>query len=322
MLNERAVIDELVTSLGDQLRDGGAADSGDEVLVVDGVSKDGTWKRLTELAETRPWLSLCQSPGGVSAQRNQAVVWAKNEWIAYVDAGCAPKPGWLEAFREAAAAQRYGLLTGFWEVEHDGRAWQHASALATYPEVGEVKQTDLLSKMYEQVFGLQHRADLPNGRSMAATKAAWQDAGGWPEDMVTAEDVTFGWHIVESGHRAVLVSDAVVAWEQRDSLRATWRMFYRYGQGDGQSGNPLLMARLSARAAAYGLGPVLFARGGLGRWIVVGGLAAYLSVPLRRARRDRVSPAVVAMIPLMMGMKDLGKAAGAFRGLAKARFGK
>jgi hypothetical protein len=128
-----------------------------------------------------------------------------------------------------------------------------------------------------------------------------------------------------------MVADAEVVWAQRPSLAATARMYFRYGEGSGHSRDPRLLGRDLARLAAYGLAPVLLARGGrLGRLGVAAGAAGYLSLPAARVLRwsraipepDRrwSEPALaVALLPAAAGLRDLAKVAGALRGLHRGR---
>jgi hypothetical protein len=155
---------------------------------------------------------------------------------------------------------------------------------------------------------------------VAFTKDGWRKAGGFPEDLATAEDVTFGQSIVAAGGRAVLAADAMVTWGQRPGLRATARMYRNYGVGDGLSRHPLLVGRNLARMAAYVVGPVLWWRGRRGgRTLVAAGAAVYLSVPAMRARRRRAGLQTWLLLPVALAVKDLTKAWGCICGLVGRR---
>jgi hypothetical protein len=142
--------------------------------------------------------------------------------------------------------------------------------------------------------------------------------------------VLFGRAVVATGAPALMVADAEVVWAQRPSLAATARMYFRYGEGSGHSRDPRLLGRDLARLAAYGLAPVLLARGGrLGRLGVAAGAAGYLSLPVSRVlRRSRPASGrhrrpeaalAVALLPVAAALRDLAKVAGALRGLHRGR---
>lgn len=314
LLNEMDTIDELLAHLLPQLRrDDRMGD--DELILVDNGSTDGTWEHIRRIGRTNDQLRACQVKGGVSRARNAAVALSRHDWLAFTDAGCRPQPDWLQAFRVAASTGNFDLLTGLTKVAADHRIWQRAAALATYPLVSETARPDAMVRIYRSVFGMDVHPFAPGGRCLAVNRRTFDAVGGFPEDMTTAEDVEFGLRIRDAGGRASIVLDAVVEWDQRESLPATWRMYRRYGEGDGRSGRPMLIGRSLARAAAYGIGPLLLVRGGAGRWAVLVGGGLYVSLPIRRALTAAAPARVVATMPLMMAVKDFGKAVGCARGV-------
>jgi hypothetical protein len=96
-------------------------------------------------------------------------------------------------------------------------------------------------------------------------------------------------------------------------------MYVAYGEGSGRSRNPRLLGRDLARLAAYGLVPVLLARGGrAGRLAVAAGAAGYLSLPAARVLRHPGGRVVaLGLLPVVTAVRDLAKVAGALRGLRR-----
>ena len=67
----------------------------DEIVVVDGGSKDGTLQELEDRQQDLPPVRVFVAPGAnIAAGRNIAVREARYDWIACTDAGCRPIPGW------------------------------------------------------------------------------------------------------------------------------------------------------------------------------------------------------------------------------------
>ncbi|MFE6097591.1 glycosyltransferase [Streptomyces massasporeus] len=308
--NEAGVIDQLLQLLVPQL-----TVDGDEIIVVDGGSTDDTTRRVETWASRDPRVRLLHAPGtGISAGRNAGIRTARNSLIACTDAGCYPASDWLARLRAAAAeAESASLLTGVYRVSGRGPV-AHALALVGYPDPEEARHPGPWTRLYCRYLGREFDATLPTGRSVAFTRAAWEDAGGFPEHLRTAEDVLFGRAVVAAGHRAALVTSAEVGWEQRPTLRQTAAMYFHYGEGSGWSAHPLLLGRDTARAVAYTAALAAVLRGSTARRVTAAAFIGYLSLPLTRAVRERRWAALPA-VPLVAVVRDLSKAAGAAHGL-------
>ncbi|MGH3827805.1 MAG: hypothetical protein ACRDQX_11625, partial [Pseudonocardiaceae bacterium] len=192
---------------------------------------------------------------------------------------------------------------------------QHAQALACYPQPDEVRRPSLLVRVYTWLFGTGYDPRFAVGRCMAFTRQGWASAGGFPEDLATGEDVSFGLAVAPHG-QCVASTDAVVGWAQRDGVAATWRMYRGYGQASTQGGHPTLLVRDAVRGLAYLLAPALLLRH-RAPWLVGAGASAYLALPLIRALRARASASTVALLPVALAVKDLGKLAGAAQGVLR-----
>ena len=313
--NEVGSLDAWLTTLVAQL----GAD--DEVVVVDGGSSDGTVELLRARAAAEPRVRLVETPGaGISEGRNIGVRAARHDWIACTDAGCDPDPGWLQALRLAAAEGGTDLVTGVYRAGPvDGPPWMLALAAVSYPVPAELRQTTLLDRAYGRLLGRMYDAGLPTGRSVAFRRSAWAAAGGYPEELATAEDVVFGKRVVAAGAHAELAVDAAVTWDQRPTLAGNLTMFRGYGRGDGLSGDRQLVARNLARAASYTVAPALWVLAPRTRPLLALGGAAYLSVPLRRGLTGRRRLPTTALVPFMAAARDIAKAVGCLEGLARRR---
>lgn len=314
VFNEGPGIDELVGDVVAQLR------SSDEFVVVDGGSSDDTIERLEKWSANDPRVRYFVVPGaGISAGRNEAVRRSTHDWIAGTDAGCTPEPGWLDGLRRGATHPGVGLVTGLYEATADpGNAWEVALAAIAYPQPADARRSNPWQAAYGKLFGGRYDAGSPTGRCLAFTKEAWSAAGGFPEDLATAEDVLFGKRAIAAGTKAVLTRDAVVRWRQRETLRANLRMFFNYGKGGGQSGDRTLIARDAVRLAAYGSGAALLTSR-RGRLLGLAGAGVYYSVPLSRTLTGPRPVAASSLVPVIAALRDLSKASGTVSGLAQRR---
>ncbi|GAA3243222.1 hypothetical protein GCM10017691_47890 [Pseudonocardia petroleophila] len=306
ILDEGPALAVLVDTLLGQLSDG------DEIVVVDGGSTDGSLDALPR----HPALRVETVPGaGISAGRNHGIRSARHDVLVCTDAGCTPAPGFVDGFRRAFAGPRPpALVSGVYEVLAR-TPLERAQSLACYPQPGEVRRPDLLVRLYTRVFGTGFDPRFAVGRCVAFTRAAWERAGGFPEHLATGEDVGFGLAVARDGE-CLTTTDAVVGWTQRDGLAATWRMYRGYGRASTDGGDRRLLVRDGARGLAYLVAPALLASPA-GRRLVAAGGAAYLSLPVVRAVRAGAGPAAVALLPVALATKDLGKVAGALQGLAR-----
>lgn len=312
--NELLAVDDIVAAVETQLR------PDDELVLVDDGSTDGTPERL-EAARARGHVTILMTTNaGAAAARNRGVHAARHDVIACTDAGCEPTPGWLDSLRASfTEVPAPALVNGVYRVRTD--TWfQRAAEVACYPDVSEARRSGIVTRIYGRFLGRRFEAHTPNGRSLAFSRAAWHAVGGFPEDLRTAEDVRFGTQVIEAGLPALLSADAEVAWTQRPTLRATARMYYRYGLGDAAAGDTRMIVRNLVRAAGYVCAPALVVFGGwAGTAAVALGAAVYLWLPIARVRRRRLSPAIVAAIPIALAVKDGAKAVGCIHGLIGAR---
>ncbi len=295
----------------------------DELVVVDGGSRDGTASVVARAAEVDPRVRLVVEPGaGISRGRNVGIGLARHEAVACTDAGCVPDPGWLAAFRRAFDRHpEVGLWTGTYRVAAD-KPWELALAAVGYPSVDELARPTPLVRAYGRCLGRRFDASMPTGRSVAFRRDAWRASGGYPEHLATGEDVLFGRHVVAAGHAAGLVREAEVVWAQRPTLLRNLTMLRRYGEGSGYSLDSRLMGRDLARVVAYAGGAALAARGRPAvRALLAAGGTTYLSLPVVRALRGPRPLATLALVPPIAAARDLAKAYGALSATARRRRG-
>lgn len=305
VLDEEATITPLLEAIETQLGED------DELIVVDAGSLDDTLAIVGHHALLDPRIRLLHLDGaGISEGRNHGIAAARHDLIACTDAGCHPHPGWLSALRAAAADQPHtALFTGLYNVP--GRSpWQRAWSVTGYPVGDELRHPTPLTRGYGRAFGRAFDATMPTGRSVAFRRFAWREVGGFPEHLATGEDVTFGRAIARQ-HEAVLVADAEVTWFQRETLRDSLRMYFRYGEGSANSLDARLLFRDGLRLVGYLGGAAALWHGGVARPVALVAAAVYLSLPVRRALSQRQAALVVPLVPVVTVLRDGAKVAGA-----------
>jgi glycosyltransferase involved in cell wall biosynthesis len=311
MRDEEAVIDTLVPAVLSQLREQ------DEYVIVDDGSRDTTPTKLDEWSTQDPRLRVITiPPSGRSQGRNAGFAAARHARVAVTDAGCLPRPGWLDALRQAfGEPDPPDLVVGVYHVV-TRTPFEQAASAANYPDAEEARRRTPLVRIYTRLLGRAFDPTALDGRSFGVTREAWQAAGGFPEHLRTAEDYAFGQAVLATGRRSVLAVEAAVDWFPRPDLRTTARMYYGYGRGDGEQRAPRLVARNLVRIVSTGSALLLLRRGGSGgRGAVLAGAVAALSLPVARSYRYGHPVSAWVRLPLVIAVKDAAKAAGCLAGL-------
>jgi glycosyltransferase involved in cell wall biosynthesis len=192
----------------------------DEVIIVDGVSNDGTLGVLEGYAE-RGLIRLISQPCNIAEGRNLGIAAARNECVAVTDAGCRVDHHWLEAIARAfASADAPDVVSGNFSFDVH-TPFEQDVIYATY--LGEREESPV-ARYY------------PSSRSIAFRKAAWTAAGGYPEWLYAAEDTLFNIRLRQLGFRFAFCREAIVRWRPRENWRQVGRQRYNYGRGNGRVG--------------------------------------------------------------------------------------
>ena len=274
VLNEGESVRRLMDSLKAQTR------QPDEVIIVDGGSRDNTVAVLNEYRRYLPLKVLVEPGANISRGRNVAVAAAAGDLFACADAGVWLERAWLECllspFELPSAAQaprpadsvRPQAVAGFF-VPDVTTPFEIAMGATVLPTLAEVNPATF----------------LPSSRSVAFTRAAWQAAGGYPEWIDYCEDLIFDLRVRATCGPFGWAPRALAHFRPRGTLRAFFKQYYRYARGDGKA--DLWRKRHAIRYLTYLVGlPALLAlsvwRGPLWLLALAGGFAAYCRTPYRR----------------------------------------
>ncbi|MCK4622645.1 MAG: glycosyltransferase [Desulfuromonadales bacterium] len=215
VLNEGEGMTTLLEALFTQTR------QPDEIVIVDGGSKDNTLEILNDYAVRDKRLKVFVEAGvNIAWGRNIAIQKASHPIIAVTDGGCRPERNWLEELvRPLLEDDSYAAVAGAFQVDWRSRFEFFSGNLCMPSDSGDA------------------RTRLFYGRNSAFRKEAWEAAGGYPEWLYTGEDTLFAKRVLECGYRVAWVPGAVVAWRPRPTLRKLGKMFFLYGRGNGRIEN-------------------------------------------------------------------------------------
>lgn len=300
VLNEGESIHRLMESIQEQTL------PPDEIVIVDGGSRDETVAILRGYRRQLPLRVLVEPGCGISAGRNRAIAAAQGEIIAVTDAGVRLNADWLERITAPLLADRgLDVVGGFFRAA-PRTAFEAALGAATLPLVDEIDPA----------------AFLPSSRSIAFRKAASEAVGGYPEWLDYCEDLIFDLRLRAAGRRFAFARQAVVHFQPRPSLRQFYRQYFLYARGDGKA--RLWSKRHLIRYSTYLLAvPLIFLLGWLvepGLWLLYGlGGVLHLQRPYRRlpvVMRALPKPSAAAwlgcfaLLPLIRLVGDFAKMLG------------
>ncbi len=160
VLNEAESVGRLLDSVSAQTR------PPDEVVIVDGGSRDATVDVIRRYADRLPLRLLVEAGANIARGRNLAIAAATGDVMAVTDAGVRPVAAWLAALAAPfeSAPPPPDVVSGFFVADSES-AFETALGATTLPDVDEVDAANF----------------LPSSRSVAYTKSAWAAVGGYPE---------------------------------------------------------------------------------------------------------------------------------------------
>ncbi|MEX0919950.1 MAG: glycosyltransferase [Candidatus Pacearchaeota archaeon] len=206
VFNEESNIERFLKSILKQTK------KPDEIIIVDGGSKDKTYEILKKYAKKNKKLRVFQEKGvNIAKGRNIAISKAKGDILIASDAGCVIDKNW---------------------VKDTLRYFPKADVV-----VGNYKAiTKNNFEFFQSFIAFKHvNKNIPSrmsSRNIAFKKKCWKEVEGYPEDFLTGEDTRFNIKLIKKGYKIEQNPKPYVAWEMRPTLKKFAKQFYLYGKGD------------------------------------------------------------------------------------------
>ncbi|QUL99326.1 MAG: glycosyltransferase family 2 protein [Candidatus Fermentithermobacillus carboniphilus] len=196
-----------------------------EVLVIDGMSDDGTRTRVEELRQLNPNVKMFDNPSRTTPQAlNIGIRHASGEAIVIVGAHCFLEPGYIEkTTRWLFSAANIGCSGG---------------RTIAIGEPGTLQE--LISKVIASPFGVGNAtyrlATIGNDVIEVDTVAygayprwIFTQVGEFDERLIRDQDMEFNSRLRKAGYKIILDPSAVIYYSPRRSLAAFWRQ--NFGNG-------------------------------------------------------------------------------------------
>jgi glycosyltransferase involved in cell wall biosynthesis len=184
----------------------------DEIVLVDGGSTDGTASLAERLTAGDDRFRIVEAGDATPGRgRNIGAKNARNEWLAFTDAGIKLEDSWLENLVRALA--------------------ENSGALVVYGNYAPAVNT-FFEKCAVFAYVSPQTASGIRGKFIASAllkKEVWQKVGGFP-DSRAAEDLMFMDEIERRGFNTVFAPDAMVYWQLRPDFPSTFRKFVLYSK--------------------------------------------------------------------------------------------
>ncbi len=194
-----------------------------EVLVVDGMSDDGTRELLKQYADQWPTVEWLDNPARTApAALNVGIKRSRGDVVIRMDAHCHYPANYISVL--------VGWL-GRTEADNVGGVWN------TLPGA-DTRVARAIAAALAHPFGVgnaHYRLGITEPRWVDTVpfgcyrRAVFERIGLFDEELVRNQDDEFNQRLLRSGGRILLVPDATIDYFARDSIGKLARMYYQYG---------------------------------------------------------------------------------------------
>lgn len=193
-----------------------------EIVITDGGSVDSTREIIEEFIGGGAPVKLIREQASLPGRsRNLAVKHSRCEWIAFIDAGNKPVADWLAALaRKVGDGPAVDVVYGSYEPVVDS-FFKECAASAYVPPAARTAEGPARPRSI--VSALMRRK-------------VWEEVGGFPEHLRSAEDLLFMNKIEQAGFRIARAPQAVVYWTIQPGLWSTFRRFSVYARNNMRAG--------------------------------------------------------------------------------------
>lgn len=190
----------------------------DEFIIVDGGSKDSTYKILKKYSEKHKWIRAFQKKGAnISEGRNLAIEKSKGDIIFTSDSSTRFEKDWIKKISKGFD-ENTDVVFGKWRIEPHNLVERFL-----------VSRTPNWKNIDPDTF-------IPSNRQVAFRKKVWKSVGGFPEHIRRADDNWLHLNAHSKGFSYKFVEDAEVVWILERDLKGMVRLAFQDSKTEGFAG--------------------------------------------------------------------------------------
>lgn len=162
----------------------------DEIVIIDDNSEDDTYKELARLYANNPQVTYYRNNAqGISSARNLGNSYAKNEYIAVMDADDRTVPGSFNVLRSEVEQTHADIYYGDIEIHYKDRT-------IDYPSYPEIQSANCARRaiFIRPIVPFKHSA-------LIYKKSLWKKVGGYDETLTSKVDIDLALSMLEHGCR-------------------------------------------------------------------------------------------------------------------------
>jgi len=180
-----------------------------EAIVVD--ASDGALDYIRDSHPNVLWVAYKAAPDvrvSIPQQRNLGIKAAQSGIVVFLDAGCVPRPGWLQALIAPILNEGESVCAGP-VVSGDGQLKGYDSVWAGNPDVQYLRECPTIN--------------------LAIARSVFSKIGYFDERFEYGSDTDFSWRVVDAGLQIRAVHEASISHEW-GSLSKQIKRSFRYGK--------------------------------------------------------------------------------------------
>ena len=218
-----------------------------EVLIVDGMSDDGTRAVITDYASRYPMIQLLDNPERTTPHAlNLGIARARGRIIMRMDAHAAYPTNYIADLVDCMERTGADSVGASWRTQPGDTtimAGAIAAALAHPFGIGNARYR----------LGTDRVRDVDTLQCGCYRRDVFERLGLFDQDLLRSQDSELTFRVLRAGGRVLLVPGVVATYYTRAALGKLWRMFFQYGYF-----KPLVARKVGAVMTARQLVPALF----------------------------------------------------------------